>query len=130
MGAGVLGGGGPVTLLLAPDHVLLYQRSDLGDAHGWGLPGADAAWEGDGNLQQQAGRSDVQANDGGGHGPYDPAYGGTGTLYLPEDAPAEEGMAAVCQGRRWYLSQVRPVLDPLGNGSGCLVASVTTAEWD
>ena len=117
-------------VLLAADAVELYPASDTTDGHGWVLPGTVPAWSGLGSLQLAPGSSDPRAADGGGHGPFSPAAVGSGSLYLPLDAGAAEGMAAIIRGDAYILSQVRLVVDPTGGGIDCLVATVSgTATW-
>lgn len=119
-----------MALLLAADHVTLYPAGAT-DAHGWALPGATPAWQGEGSLQPGPGRADPAAAQGGGHGPYDPAHGALATLYLPPDAPVADGMTAEVGGQQFALSQARLVTDPLGTSAlDCWVATATgTDTW-
>jgi hypothetical protein len=120
-------------LLLGTDPVTLYPAAG-DDRHGWALPGAEAAWEGTGNLQLDPGPSSAEAADAGGHGPHDPAAGLAGTLYLPPAAAPADGMTALVGELPFVLSQVRSVADPTlprGEGISCWVATVTgTGRWD
>jgi hypothetical protein len=121
------------SLLLGTDPVTLF-RTGGDDAHGWALPDDAVLWEGAGNLQLAPGPSDAGAADAGGHGPFDPAAGLSGTLYLPADATPAEGCPALIGEAWFYLSQVRAIADPtlprLG-GISCWVASVTAVgAWE
>jgi hypothetical protein len=119
-----------VSLLLTPDHVVLYPAGEL-DPRGWREPGDEPAWEGAGNLQLQPGITDPRAADGGGRGPHDPARDHTGQLYLPPDAPVADGMAAVVRGDTYWLGQTRLMEDPTaGARAACWVSTVTgTRTW-
>jgi len=121
-----------VSLLLAPSTVALYEETPAPDAHGWALPDLSApVWQGQGSLQRSPGRSDGQAAQGGGHGPYDPNAGALAQLYLPPDAPVADGVIAEVDGQHYWLSQARPVRDPRGGGGlDCWVATATgTGGW-
>ncbi len=119
-----------MSLLLAPDAVTLYPPSGEADSHGWAEPGAEAAWSGSGNLQLSFGVTDPRAEAGGGRGPFKPAHEPAGLLYLPPEAPEPaNGTIAEVHGRRYVLSNVHPVSDPIpGAGVACWVASVTIAS--
>lgn len=118
-------------LLLAADQVVLYPPGGDADGHGWAEPGAGPYWAGTGNLQLAAGASDPRAAEGGGHGPYAPAAGQAGQLFLPPSVPLAEGSLAVIRGKAWVLSQVRLVADPAdpAGGIACQSATVTEADW-
>jgi hypothetical protein len=81
-----------------------------------------------GNLQLAGGRSDPRAAEGGGHGPYSPAAGLSGVLYLPPDASPAEGAAATCRGQTFVLSQIREITDPADTGLSCWMATATGTE--
>lgn len=116
-------------LLLARDAVTLYPAGVSDDAHGWAEPGDAAAplWTGTGNFQGRPGRSATLAADSGGHGPFDPLAGAAGVLYLPPDAPVEDGMLAELRGQRFALSQAFYVTDPADPGGAldCWAAVAT-----
>lgn len=112
-----------MTVLLATDDLELYPAG-AADEHGWVDTGAAAIWAGRGSLQIVAADTGPGADDGGGHGPFDPASTPNGLVYLPADAPARDGSALEARGERWVLSQVRYVADPAGLGLDCLVAAV------
>ena len=118
-------------LLLAPDTVSLFVKGTP-DSHGWATADLSApVWTGTGSLQRYAGRTDAGADQGGGHGPYDPNTGGLATIYLPPDAPVADGAVAEVGSLHFYLSQSRPVTDPTGTGHlDCWVATATgTDGW-
>lgn len=122
-----------MSVLLASDELTLY-RAEGKDAHGWALPGSTPAWTGKGSLQLTAGLTDQGATFFGGAGPYDPARAQQGTVYLPPDAPAVEGMVLVARDHPYVLGALRFVGDPVGAGADCLVASVSelmtvVQEW-
>ncbi len=112
-----------MTVLLAADEVTLYPPGGE-DSHGWADTARDPYWCGLGNLQLISGASDPLATAGGGRGPHGPARSEAGTLFL--DVEPVEGSEAVIRGRRFTLSQVRLVNDPLdpGGGLSCWAASV------
>jgi hypothetical protein len=115
-----------MALLLARDDVTLYPAAAPGDDHGWAAPGTDPAWAGTGNFQARPGRSATLAADAGGHGPYDPLAGSAGVLYLPPDAPVEDGMVAELRGARYALSQCYRVPDPIAGGALDCWAAIAT----
>jgi hypothetical protein len=121
-----------VALILAADQVELYEPAPS-DRYGWQDPPPSPPrprWCGTGNLQLAGGRSDPGAAAGGGHGPYNPARGLVGVLYLPPEACPVEGYAARIRGQAFVLSQVREITDPGETGLGCWMAAVTgTGEW-
>lgn len=119
------------SVLLATDTIACYPPSQNTDSHGWRLPDlTDQYWTGAGALQLRAGVSDPMAADGGGHGPYDPAYDEVGDVYLPAEAGLTvlEGTSIECRGRWYVLSQVRLVADPAGLGLACWVATATSVD--
>ena len=121
-----------MSLLLAPVTVTLYEEAAAPDGHGWAVPDLSGpVWAGAGSLQSQPGRTDAGADQGGGHGPYEPRSGALATLYLPPDAPVADGVIAEVGGQHYALSQARPVTDPTGTGAlDCWVATATgTDKW-
>jgi hypothetical protein len=119
-------------LLLGADAVTLYREATAADAHGWALADLSApVWTGAGSFQRSPGRTDARADQGGGHGPYDPRSGALALLYLPPDAPVADGLIAEVGGQTFALSQTRPVHDPRGTGDlDCWVAVATgTGGW-
>lgn len=117
-----------MSILLATDDVVLTPPSENTDEHGWRLPGTDPYWTGRGALQLRAGISDPRAADGGGRGPYGPARDEVGDLYLPPELTVLEGTTAEVRGRRYVLSQVRLVVDPVGGGLDCWAATATSVD--
>ena len=112
-----------MSLLLAPDQVDLYPPGTA-DERGWTRPGTTAAWSGQGNLQLAAGQSDPRSEVGGGTGMFGPARLESGALFLPPDAQPADGMTAQVRGHRWVLTNTRLVIDPVGGGLDCWVASI------
>lgn len=120
-----------MTVLLPTDTVSLYPPGGA-DEHGWVSPpgSSDPTWVGDGSLQLGPGRTSVRASDDGGAGPFGPASAELGTVYLPTDAPAEDGMVLAARGRLFVLSQTRLVVDPSGGALDCVAASLTeVGQW-
>lgn len=121
-----------MALILANDPVQLYDPAPS-DRYGWEDPPPSPPrprWCGVGNLQLAGGRSDPRAADAGGRGPYAPAAGLVGVLYLPMDAAPAEGSAVRARGLGFVLSQVREITDPADTGLGCWMATATgTGEW-
>jgi hypothetical protein len=121
-----------VSLLLGADDVVLYPPSADVDEHGWRLPDLDTPyWSGIGNLQLGPGLSNPQAASGGGRGPYGPARDQLGSLFVPADVVLLEGSTAEVRGRRYVLSQVRLVADPVGGVAGeltCWAATATSVD--
>jgi hypothetical protein len=116
-------------LLLAPDTVDLHAPSTTQDNCGWAEPDpGGVVWTGLGNLQLDAGTSDPRQHTAGGSGPYDPACGLSGQLFLPTDAPIAEGVTVECRGHQFIASQVRTVVDPAGSGLDCIMSTVTGVE--
>ena len=114
-------------LLLAPDAVSLFQASGA-DAHGWAQADvANPVWAGSGSFQRQAGSTDSGAQQGGGHGPYDPNTSQVAVIFLPPEAPVRDGQVAEVRGEHYHLSQARPVTDPRGTGD--LDCWAATATW-
>jgi hypothetical protein len=111
-------------ILLPTDDLVLYERGQA-DEHGWVQPGGEMAWAGRGAVQLAAGVTNSDAGSGGGHGPHDPASAELGTVYLPVDAPAADGMVLEARGRRYTLGQTRFIPDPTGGGADCQVAALT-----
>lgn len=116
-------------LLLAADTVELYAKPGAADAHGWAEPGsAPPAWTGAGNLQLAPGTADARSSERGGHGPFDPAATGQGTLFLPPEANPAAGMTALVRGTVWALSQVRKIADPTGGTLDCWAAAASAVS--
>jgi hypothetical protein len=120
-----------VSVLLPTDDLVLYPAG-VPDAHGWvtagDTAGADPTWSGRGALQLDAGVTAPGASQGGGAGPFDPARTPLGAVFLPPDAPALDGMVLSARGRRYVLSGTRLMVDPVGAGTDCVVATVTELE--
>jgi hypothetical protein len=120
-----------VSVLLPTDDVALF-AAGVPDAHGWVGAGDDNAaapmWSGRGALQLSAGITAPGASQGGGAGPFAPAMTPLGSVFLPPDAPVADGMVLTARGRRYVLSSTHLVVDPIGAGNDCMVASVSELE--
>lgn len=120
-----------MTLLLAPDHGVLYPPALGVDAHGWATSPEsthEAIWAGPCNLQMGVGVTNVDAAQGGGHGPFDPASVTQGEVYLPSDCGARNGSVLVSNSAAYTLGSVRLVNDPIHAGNDCVVATVSEVE--
>lgn len=114
-----------MTLLLPTDSAELFAAGSA-DEHGWVASDDTASlWSGPVSLQLGPGYTGLRAADEGGRGPFDPSSHELGSVYLPEDAPAADGMTIAVRGTVFALSAVRLVPDPIGGVAGCLVASVS-----
>ena len=114
-------------LLLAPDAASLFQASGA-DQHGWALADVSTpVWTGKCSFQRYAGSTDSGAQQGGGHGPYDPNTSQVAVIFLPPEAPVRDGQVAEVRGEHYHLSQARPVTDPRGTGD--LDCWAATATW-
>lgn len=115
-----------MSILLAPDAVVLWLPDAEPDAHGWAQTLVPTkAWEGRGNVQEGVSRDDATATEPGGGGPYAPLALGSAQAYLPVDATVAPGMLLECRGREWLVTAVRVVTDPLSGGLGCQMADLT-----
>lgn len=121
-----------MSVLLPTDDLELRAALDE-DAHGWAeSPGteADPLWAGRGALQLSAGLVGTDAAGAGGSGPFAPRSTSLGSVYLPPDSGATDGMVLSARGKAYALSGCRVVVDPVGGGLDCLVANLSgLADW-
>lgn len=115
-------------ILLPTDDCALYGQPPVADEHGFIEAPTEAAWEGRGSLQLAGGITGTDASDAGGHGPWGPASDALGTVYLPPESEAVDGMVLVSRDTSYTLSATHLVRDPIGAGSDAIVANVT--EFD